>query len=76
MKVKVSTEATVELTEAAASYELEVSGLGEQLISSFELATKKLSKPTTRTGHWPSSQAWSKKINSSTVSFLLGDHSE
>ncbi len=45
MKVKVSTEASVELTEAAAWYELEVPGLGEQLITSFEQATAKLSKP-------------------------------
>lgn len=45
MKVKVSTEATTELTEAAAWYELEVAGLGEQLISSFELATVTLSEP-------------------------------
>jgi len=45
LKVKVSTEASVELTEAAAWYELEVPGLGEQLIASFEQATAKLSKP-------------------------------
>lgn len=45
MKVKVSTEASEELTEAAAWYELEVPGLGEQLINSFEQAAAKLSKP-------------------------------
>lgn len=45
MKVKVSTEATAELTEAAVWYELEVPGLGEQLINSFEQATITLSKP-------------------------------
>lgn len=36
MRVKASTEATEELIEAAAWYELEVSGLGEQLIDAFE----------------------------------------
>lgn len=45
MKVKVSTEATEELIEAAAWYELEVPGLGEQLINTFEQATATLSKP-------------------------------
>ena len=45
MKVKVSTEATEELIEAAAWYELEVPGLGGQLIDTFEQATTKLSEP-------------------------------
>lgn len=45
MKVKVSTEATEELMEAAAWYELEVPGLGEQLIDTFEQATSRLSEP-------------------------------
>ncbi len=45
MKVKVSTEATEELIEAAAWYELEVPGLGEQLIDAFEMAAAKLGKP-------------------------------
>jgi hypothetical protein len=35
LKVKVSTEATEELIEAAAWYELELPGLGEQLIDAF-----------------------------------------
>jgi hypothetical protein len=45
LKVKVSTEATEELIEAAVWYELEVPGLGEQLIDTFEQATAKLGKP-------------------------------
>ena len=45
MKVKVGTEATEELIEAAAWYELEVSGLGNQLIDAFEQATTQLSEP-------------------------------
>lgn len=45
MKVKVSTEATEELIEAAAWYELEVPGLGDQLIDTFEQATTRLSEP-------------------------------
>lgn len=45
MKVKVSTEATEELIEAAAWYELKVSGLGEQLIDAFEQATARLAEP-------------------------------
>lgn len=45
MKVKVSTEATAELIEAAAWYELEVPGLGDQLIDMFEQATTRLSEP-------------------------------
>jgi len=45
LKVKVSTEATEELIEAVAWYELEVPGLGGQLIDTFEQATTRLSKP-------------------------------
>lgn len=45
MKVKVSTEATEELIEAADWYELEVPGLGDQLIDTFEQATNRLSEP-------------------------------
>ena len=45
MKVKVSTEATEELIRAATWYELEVPGLGEQLINTFEQATAMLSEP-------------------------------
>lgn len=45
MKVKVSKEATEELIEAAAWYELELPGLGEQLINAFELATTTLAEP-------------------------------
>lgn len=45
MKVKVSTEATEELMEAAAWYELVVPGLGNQLIDTFEQATIRLSEP-------------------------------
>ena len=45
MKVKVSTEATEELMEAAAWYELVVPGLGNQLIDTFEQATTRLSEP-------------------------------
>ncbi len=45
MKVKVSTDATEELIEAAAWYELEVPGLGDQLIDTFEQATIRLSEP-------------------------------
>ena len=45
MKVTVSKEAAEELIEAAAWYELEVPGLGEQLIDSFELAIDLLSQP-------------------------------
>ena len=45
MKVKVSTEATEELMEAAAWYELKVPGLGDQLIDTFEQATTRLSEP-------------------------------
>lgn len=45
MKVKVSTEATEELIEAAAWYEQEVPGLGDQLIDTFEQATTRLGKP-------------------------------
>lgn len=45
MKVKVSTDATKELIEAAAWYELEVAGLGDQLIDAFEQATTRLSEP-------------------------------
>lgn len=45
MKVKVSTEATEELIEAAAWYELEILGLGDQLIDTFEQATTRLSEP-------------------------------
>lgn len=45
MKVKVSTEATEELMEAAAWYELVVPGLGNQLIDAFEQATIRLSEP-------------------------------
>ncbi len=45
MKVRVSTEAAEELIEAAAWYELEVPGLGEQLIDTFEWATAKLGEP-------------------------------
>lgn len=45
MKVKVSKEATEELIAAAAWYELELPGLGEQLINAFELATAKLAEP-------------------------------
>jgi toxin ParE1/3/4 len=45
LKVKVSTEATEELIQAAAWYELEVRGLGDQLIDTFEQATTRLSEP-------------------------------
>ncbi|MEX1197402.1 MAG: type II toxin-antitoxin system RelE/ParE family toxin [Pseudohongiellaceae bacterium] len=45
MQVKVSTEATEELMEAAAWYEREIPGLGEQLIDAFEQATAKLGEP-------------------------------
>lgn len=45
MKVKVSTEAAEELTEAAAWYQLEIPGLGYQLIDTFEQATSRLSEP-------------------------------
>ena len=45
MKVKVSTEATEELIEASAWYELEVPGLGAQLIDAFEQATAWLGEP-------------------------------
>ncbi len=45
MIVKVSPEASEELMEAAAWYELESPGLGEQLIDTFEQATTKLSAP-------------------------------
>lgn len=45
MQVKVSTEAAEELMEAAAWYEREVAGLGEQLIDAFEQATVKLGEP-------------------------------
>lgn len=45
MKVKVSKEATRELIEAAAWYEMEVPGLGDQLIDTFEHATTRLSEP-------------------------------
>jgi len=45
LQVKVSTEATEELIEAAAWYELEVPGLGAQLIDTFEQATSRLSEP-------------------------------
>lgn len=45
MKVLVSTDATEELIEAAAWYELEVPGLGHQLIDIFEQATIRLSEP-------------------------------
>jgi len=45
LKVKVSTEATEELIEAAVWYELEMPGLGEQLVDTFEQATAKLGKP-------------------------------
>ena len=45
MRVKVSTEATEELIEAAAWYEQEVPGLGEQLIDTFEQATTRLEEP-------------------------------
>lgn len=45
MKVKVSTEATEELVEAAAWYELKVPGLGNQLIDTFEQATIRVSEP-------------------------------
>lgn len=45
MRVKVSTEATEELMEAAAWYELVVPGLGNQLIDTFEQATIRLSEP-------------------------------
>ena len=45
MKVKVSTDATEELIEAAAWYELEVPGLGAQLIDMFEQATARLAEP-------------------------------
>jgi hypothetical protein len=78
LKVKISTEASVELTEAAAWYELEIPGLGEQLITSFEQATAKLSKPNPPLVPviGKSCQAWSQKIDSSKVSFLLGDYSK
>ena len=45
MKIKVSTDATEELIEAAAWYELEVPGLGNQLIDAFEQATQRLNEP-------------------------------
>lgn len=45
MKVKISTEANEELIEAAAWYELEVPGLGDQLIDTFGQATTRLSEP-------------------------------
>jgi hypothetical protein len=45
LRIKVSTEATEELMEAAAWYELEVPGLGAQLIDTFEQATTRLSEP-------------------------------
>ena len=45
MQVKISTEATDELIEAAAWYELEVSGLGEQLIDAFEQLIIRLGEP-------------------------------
>ena len=45
MKVEVSKEASAELIEAAAWYELELPGLGEQLIDTFEQAVNDLSKP-------------------------------
>lgn len=45
MKVKVGTEATEELIEAAAWYELEVSGLGAQLINAFEQLVVLLGEP-------------------------------
>lgn len=45
MKVKVSTEATEELIEAAVWYELEMPGLGEQFIGTFEQAVSKLKEP-------------------------------
>lgn len=45
MRVKLSTEATEELMEAAAWYELVVPGLGNQLIDTFEQATIRLSEP-------------------------------
>lgn len=45
MKVKVSTEATEELIEAAAWYEMEVSGLGERLIDTFDQAATRLAEP-------------------------------
>jgi len=44
LKVRVSTEANKELIEAAAWYELEVPGLGNQLIDAFEQATIRLSE--------------------------------
>lgn len=45
MKVKVSTDATEELIEAAAWYEQELPGLGSQLIDTLEHATIRLSEP-------------------------------
>jgi len=45
LKVYVSPEAAEELTEAAAWYELESPGLGEQLIDTFEQATATLGAP-------------------------------
>jgi toxin ParE1/3/4 len=45
LKVKVSTEATEELMEAAAWYQREVPGLGNQVIDAFEQATTRLSEP-------------------------------
>jgi toxin ParE1/3/4 len=45
LRVKVSLEAAEELMEAAAWYEIESPGLGEQLIDIFEQATTKLSEP-------------------------------
>ncbi len=45
MRVKVSAEATEELIEAAVWYELEVPGLGDQLVDTFEQATAMLSEP-------------------------------
>lgn len=45
MKVKVSKEAAEELIEAAAWYEQEVPGLGEQLIDTFEQAITILREP-------------------------------
>ena len=44
LQVKITAEATTELIEAAAWYELAVPGLGAQLIDSFEQATMILSE--------------------------------
>lgn len=46
MKVKVSKEATEELINAAVWYELEIPGLGEQLIHAFEQAAARLGEPS------------------------------